>query len=155
MSLAHAIDVPARAAALDPRERTLHVMKLCVGVRDVKALEARVARSGPEYLCRTRMMPKQHERLVEGGSLYWVMKGFVRARQEIREVRPYTDGKGVKRCHIVLEPRVVATEKRRQKAFQGWRYLQPDDAPRDLPEHVTGLDLPPRLIKTLSDLGCL
>lgn len=133
----------------------LHLMKLCVGVKDVEALERRVARSGSEYLCRTRMLPKQHKHLVAGGSLYWVMKGYVRARQRITDIRPYTDAAGVKRCHIVLEPTVIATEKRRQKAFQGWRYLRPGDAPEDVPAHRAGWDIPPKLYKTLADLGCL
>ena len=101
------------------------------------------------------MLPKQHERLVEGGSLYWVMKGYVRARQRILDIRPYTDADRVKRCHIVLEPLVVATETRRQKAFQGWRYLRPGDAPKDVPEHMAGWDLPPELHRALADLGCL
>ena len=154
MSLANAIDRPASASRQPPPEN-LHLMKLCVGVRDVEALERRVARSGAEYLCRTRMLPKQHERLIEGGSLYWVMKGYVRARQRILDIRPYTDAGGIKRCHIVLEPLVVATETRRQKAFQGWRYLKPGDAPKDMPEHMKGWDLPPKLLRALADLGCL
>lgn len=155
MSLAEAIDRPTSAASLAVAREPLHLIKLCVGVRTLDGLEKRVERSGSEYLCRTRMVPKQHEQLVEGGSLYWVMKGFVRARQRILEVRPYTDAAGIKRCHIVLEPEVIATEKRRQKAFQGWRYLKGVDAPDDLPAHRRDWDLPPKLFKTLADLGCL
>ena len=155
MSLAEAIDRPTAVPSLATTREPLHLMKLCVGVREVETLERRVARSGAEYLCRTRMVPKQREHLVEGGSLYWVMKGFVRARQRILDVRPYTDKGGIKRCHIVLAPEVIATEKRRQKAFQGWRYLKPGDAPDDLPEHRRDWDLPPKLFKTLADLGCL
>ena len=156
MSIGEAIDRPRSISSHAAEVEPLHLMKLCVGVKDVAALERRAARAGGEYLCRTRMVPKQHEKLVATeGSLYWVMKGFVRARQRILDVRPYTDSAGVKRCHIVLEPLVVATEKRRQKAFQGWRYLKPADAPDDLPAHRRDWDLPPALFKALADLGCL
>ena len=155
MGLANTIDRPASAPPRSITHQPLHLMKLCVGVRDVAALETRVARSGPEYLCRTRMVPKRQDELVEGGSLYWVVKGFVRARQRLIEVRPYTDAAGVKRCHLVLEPEIVHTEKRRQKAFQGWRYLNPADAPEDLPDHKRDWDLPPKLYKALAELGCL
>lgn len=133
----------------------LHLIKLCVGCADPETLERRVAKMGAEHLVRTRMTPKRAEELIETGSLYWVMKGQIRARQRILDIRPYTDPQGIKRCHVVLETDVIATERKRKKAFQGWRYLKPADAPADLPGHMTGIDLPPKLVRKLAELGCL
>jgi hypothetical protein len=102
------------------------------------------------------MIPKRVEELVAGGSLYWVIRGNVQARQRLVEVRPFRDKDGVSRCHLILEPKVVATEWQPRRAFQGWRYLDPKDAPRDLSGGRRALrELPPALRQSLAELGLL
>jgi hypothetical protein len=143
----------------------LHLLKLCVGADSIEDLEewierrlkeARRAGRKPEHRHTTRMLPKRGEELVGGGSLYWVIRGNVQVRQRILALRPFLDTDGIQRCHIVLEPKAFATEWQPRRAFQGWRYLKPEDAPRDLDAARSGMrDLPPDLRRDLADLGLL
>lgn len=140
---------------------SLHIIKLCVGCDSVEDLtewiEYRMAekraRGQPlEHGHVTRMVPKRVAELVEGGSLYWVIKGNVQARQRILDVVPFTDGQGIGRCRILLEPKVFRTEWQPRRPFQGWRYLDEKDIPADLPEGGAD-DLPPALRAELANLG--
>ena len=119
----------------------LHLIKLCVGVDTVEELAGRVEarieanrKSGRGRLCEhvTRMFPRRAAELLEGGSLYWVMKGLIRARQKILALEPVEGEDGVTRCAIRLEPAVAPIEPRPRRAFQGWRYLTAYEAPNDL-----------------------
>ena len=78
------------------------------------------------------MVPKRVDELLEGGSLFWVIRGQVACRQTLLDVRPFTDADGIGRCRLVLEPKVVPVEPRPYRPFQGWRYLAAKDAPRDI-----------------------
>jgi len=143
----------------------LHILKLCVGCDSIEDLddwiklrlrEARRAGKKPEHFHMTRMIPKRVDEILDGGSLYWVVRGNVQVRQRILDVRPFRDKDGIKRCRLVLEPKTVATEWQPRRAFQGWRYLKPEDAPRDLSAARAGLTkLPPELRRDLADLGLL
>jgi hypothetical protein len=143
----------------------LHLMKLCVGCDAIEDLEdwisrrLRAAKRGgekPEHRHTTRMIPKRAGELLEGGSLYWVIRGNVQARQRLLDIRPFRDRDGIKRCHLVLEPKLAATEWQPRRAFQGWRYLKPEEAPRDLGSARAGLKaLPPELRRDLAHLGLL
>ena len=102
------------------------------------------------------MVPTRGPEIVGGGSLYWVIKGSVQCRQLVTEIRPFVDGEGIGRCHLVLDPTVVRTEWQPRRAFQGWRYLKPADAPADLGRSRAGLAaVPPRLRQELAELGLL
>lgn len=143
----------------------LNLVKLCVGVDAVEDLQASIDRGLADKKRRgveviqfhtTRMIPKRADELVNGGSLYWVIKGNIQVRQHIEEIRPFTDAAGISRCRIVLEPRLVMTEWQPRRAFQGWRYLTVADAPADLARGRSGLlSLPPDLRRELADLGLL
>ena len=91
--------------------------------------------------------------LLDGGSLYWVIKGSVQVRQRLVDVRPFVDDDGIARCRLVLEPKLVPTEWQPKRPFQGWRYLEPKDAPTDLGEGGGADDLPPALRAELAELG--
>jgi len=141
----------------------LNIIKLCVGCDCVEDLETWIAyrleekrRAGEplEHFHITRMVPKRTDEL-DGGSLYWVMKGSVQCRQRLLEVRPFIDGEGISRCRLVLDPKVVRTEWQPRRAFQGWRYLEAKDAPRDLPDGSEAAMLPPTLRRDLAELGLL
>ncbi len=143
----------------------LHLIKLCVGcdsitdleewIEENRALHRRLGRDY-EQTHTTRMVPKRVDDLLDGGSLFWVIKGQVAARQKLLEIRPFTDGEGIGRCHLVLEPEVVAVEPRPYRPFQGWRYLEPHDAPGDL-GRVSGdlAAMPEDMRRTLAELGLL
>ncbi|MGH6925826.1 MAG: DUF1489 family protein [Propylenella sp.] len=143
----------------------LHLLKLCVGCDSIEDLEEWIAhrlkelrRAGkkPEHWHTTRMIPKRADELIGGGSLYWVIRGNVQIRQRITDIRPFRDKDGVRRCRLMLDPETVATEWQPRRAFQGWRYLKPEDAPRDLGAARAGMrNLPPELRRDLADLGLL
>jgi hypothetical protein len=137
----------------------LHLIKLCVGadsVRDLedwikqKLKEKRKRGEKPEHIHRTRMAPKRAAELLDGGSLYWVIRGEITCRQRIR------DKSGIGRCGLVLDPKVVLTAPRPFRAFQGWRYLAAKDAPRDLEKAAPGASaMPEKLRRELRELGLM
>jgi hypothetical protein len=102
-------------------------------------------------------VPKRAAELLDGGSLYWVIKGVVQGRQVIADIRPFKDDQGIGRCHLVLEPELIATRPQPRRAFQGWRYLQGSDAPDDLDgsQGEISPDMPAEMRKELVDLGLL
>jgi len=141
----------------------LHLIKLCVGCDSVKDLEdwirekrRRTRGKKTEHVHRTRMVPKRAAELTDGGSLYWVIRGEVLCRQRLIAVRPYVDRSGTGRCQLVLEPKVVHVAPRPWRAFQGWRYLAPKDAPPDLERAAPGAkDMPEAMRRELRELGLL
>lgn len=144
----------------------LHLIKLCVGAESIADLEEWIAmrladmkrrKLKPEQLHTTRMVPKRLDLAAPGGSLYWVIKGQVSARQALTEIRPFTDDQGIGRCHLVLDPAVVAVAPRPCRPFQGWRYLEEKDAPRDLSGRSAGqiAEMPEELRRELTGLGLL
>ena len=141
----------------------LHLLKLAVGAATIADIEsyvaerlaARRADGRPvETVHTTRMVPKRADEILAGGSLYWVVRGQIAARQVVRAIRPFTDAAGTGRCDLVLDPTVVAVAPRPCRAFQGWRYLVPDSAPADLSSLVGGVNLPEALRRDLAEL-CL
>jgi hypothetical protein len=143
----------------------LHLIKLCVGADSVRDLEGWIKQrlkdkrkrgEKPEHIHRTRMVPKRASELVDGGSLYWVIRGEIACRERIRDIRPYRDKDGVGRCGLVLDPKVVLVAPRPFRAFQGWRYLAAKDAPRDLDKAVPGAAaMPEKLRRELRELGLM
>lgn len=139
----------------------LHLIKLCVGVDSIADLqrsidrrmgEANSAGRQPEQVHSTRMMPKRADEIVDGGSLYWVIKGTVQVRQRILELRPLSGADGLKRCGIVMEPVLHPVRPVPRRVFQGWRYLEAEDAPPDLSGELAE-DVPPELMAQLVSLG--
>lgn len=143
----------------------LHILKLCVGCDSVEDLEEwiverlddrRRAGEPAEHWHTTRMVPTRVAEIVDGGSLYWVIKGSVQCRQRITEIRPFVDDEGIGRCRLMLDPNVVRTDWQPRRAFQGWRYLKPADAPADLGKGHAGIaEMPPKLRQELAALGLL
>ena len=143
----------------------LHLVKLCVGCDSVKDLEdwikeklkaRKVGARKRERNHTTRMMPKRADEIVGGGSLYWVIRGQIMCREQIAAIRPFVDKEGVGRCRVVLVPKVVLVEPRPYRAFQGWRYLAPADAPQDLDRAAPGAkDMPEDMRRELRNMGLL
>lgn len=143
----------------------LHLLKLAVGCDSIADLESWIEetrllhqRLGRPYrqLHTTRMIPKRMDEIIGKGSLYWVIKGYLSARQPILAIEPFTDQDGIQRCHIVLEPIVTPVRSRPCRPFQGWRYLQGKDAPPDLSAAAPGaLEMPEEMQRELRSLGLL
>jgi hypothetical protein len=145
---------------------SLHLIKLCVGVDSIADLETRirerlkVRRAAGEIrplpVHRTRMMPKRVEELVNDGSIYWVIKGQVAARQLIKAIEPFKDADGIGRCLIIMDKKLVPVMPRRLRPFQGWRYLKADDAPADIQAGLgETAEMPEELRRELRVLGLL
>ena len=136
----------------------LHLVKMCVGIDDVDELVAyRAEKRRAEKRCfhRTRHTPKRAEEILDGGSLYWVIKQQIRARQRILGFHPDVDAEGRPRCAIELDWEIVATEAQPFRAFQGWRYLEAKAAPPDRFWAVGDDELPPKMARELRELGLL
>jgi hypothetical protein len=143
----------------------LHLIKLCVGCDSVKDLrdwirerlaEKKKRRQPVEHIHTTRMVPKRAEELLDGGSLYWVIRGEILCRERLLDVRPFVDKDGIGRCRLVLDGKLVLTEPRPFRAFQGWRYFAAKDAPRDLDRAAPGAaKMPEGLRRELRGLGLL
>lgn len=139
----------------------LHLQKLSVGTETIDGLEdwqatrrAQTTDGLPRHV--TRMWPKREAELLDGGSIFWVIKGTVLCRQSIVRFDEYIGADGVRRCAIVLDPRLVRVAATPRRPFQGWRYLQPGDAPPDLSEARAGEEpLPPELSAALAEIGVL
>jgi hypothetical protein len=144
----------------------LHLIKLSVGTDSVKDLEdwirqklkqqKKAGKKKPERVHTTRMVPKRAEEILDGGSIYWVIRGQIMCRERVLDIRPFVDKEGIGRCHLVLDPKCVLVEPRPFRAFQGWRYLEPKDAPRDLDRAAPGArDMPEAMRRELRELGLL
>ncbi len=138
---------------------SLNLIKLSVGTEDVDQLRHFQARRKKE-LGRvqhvTRMMPRRREELLAGGSIYWVIRGHVLARQRLLDIEAVTGRDGTPRTAFVLDPELVRTVPRAHRPFQGWRYLKDEDAPADLTEAGEGAeDMPPEMLAELKDLGLI
>lgn len=141
---------------------TLHLQKLSVGSQSIESLQhwqhtmvaRRKARGLPPYHEHvTRMFPKQRDALLDGGSIYWVIKGMMLCRNRIVGLEETRNGQGLKACSILMDPELIAVEPLPRRAFQGWRYLRADDAPRDIADIVGAAELPPRLRNKLVEIG--
>ena len=114
---------------------TVHLIKLCVGVdtvQELKLWQTEHARKTLELCHRTMRAPRRRDEVLDGGSLYWVIKGIVLIRQRVLDLRPDVKDDGTACCGIVLDAELVATRAQARRAFQGWRYLPVTDAPSDL-----------------------
>ena len=137
----------------------INLIKLSVGTENVEGLEAwqnQPRAQAPDGCPRhiTRMWPKREAEVLNGGSIYWVIKGVILCRQPILRLDEYISEDGIRRCAIVGKPGLIRVTPTPKRAFQGWRYLKPEDAPEDVPEgRAAEMPLPPELTKALAEIG--
>lgn len=141
--------------------KTVNLIKLSVGtetVEDLAAWQATKRAQAPDGCPRhvTRMWPKREAEILNGGSIFWVIKGVVQARQTVNRLDEYIGQDGIRRCAIVLDPQIIRVQGSLKRPFQGWRYLPVEDAPIDLPEGREHEDtLPVELNQALAEIGVL
>ena len=142
-------------------DKTVHLIKLSVGTENVEGLAAWQATKraqAPDGLPRhvTRMWPRREAEVLNGGSIYWVIKGVIQCRQQIDRLDEYIGSDGIRRCAIVLQPDLIRTQNSLRRPFQGWRYLPAADAPPDLPKGCGDEEpLPVELNRALAEIGVL
>jgi hypothetical protein len=140
-----------------------NLIKLCVGIDSVEHLVDWRARQAAQALAKgqnyqsahtTRMWPRREAELLNGGSLYWVIKGEIQIRQRLIRLDEVIGSDGVRRCKMILDPKIIRTHSTQRRPFQGWRYLDPADAPPDLATGSTKQDaIPAALAQELAALG--
>jgi hypothetical protein len=144
---------------------TLHLVKLCVGATSIEDLalwqrqhRRRKTRDGkPCVYHPTYQSPKRQAELLDGGSLYWVMKGTILVRQRLVGIEDGTKDDGSPCCHLLLDPGLISVRPTPRRAFQGWRYLNDNDAPSDLKSGKKDqiAVMPMEMRKKLADLGLI
>ena len=141
---------------------TLHILKLLVGVEDVNHLaqiqKIRLKREGV-LAHNTRNTPRKAIEILEGGSIYWVIKRFIRVRQRLVGIERGVNSEGKPSCALILDPNLVATELKEFRAFQGWRYLKSEESPADLIKQTGATEthkrLPDDMAAELKSLGLI
>jgi len=140
---------------------TVHLQKLSVGSESIQTLAdwqdhvvSRRTQQGlsAHHIHVTRMFPKRREEILDGGSIYWVIKGNILCRNRIVGLEETTKN-GHRACAIMMDPELIPVFPTPRRAFQGWRYLQEGDQPADLTGAKSGEDLPPSFRAKLIDLG--
>jgi len=132
----------------------LHLIKLCVGAanpEELRAWRAERAAAGHRPIVHTRQTPKRAGEILDGGSLFWVFKGVILIRQTVLAIETIGEGPQ-RRCEILLDPAMIPTAPQPRRAFQGWRYFEPKDAPPDFGA-VAGEDIPHDLARRLREAG--
>lgn len=143
----------------------LHLIKLSVGAESIKDLRGWIAERvkqakakglPPRHIHITRMTPKRDAEILDGGSIYWVIKGEIAAREKILAIEPFRDRDGIGRCRLVMEPKLIPVSPRPMRAFQGWRYFDVKSAPPDLGKSAASVAaMPEPMRRELRDLGLL
>ncbi len=137
----------------------INILKLCVGADSIEDLadwqhSQRHRWPAGRAVHVTRMFPKREAEILDGGSLYWVIKGIILCRQRILGLEQVTEADGITRCALMLDAEIIRTEAAPRRPFQGWRYLGPAESPGDL---VKGREreeaLPPALAQALAEIG--
>lgn len=144
----------------------LNLLKMAVGIDDVAHLEAvqrrRLDEAERDRKVRelrhvTRNTPRRSAEVLDGGSLYWIVKGLIRVRQRILRLDRIVREDGKPRCAIILDPKLVHIQPRRHRPMQGWRYLEADAAPPDgaAPMDTDLSAMPAEMAAELRELGLL
>jgi hypothetical protein len=139
----------------------LHMLKLSVGVKEVaqlRAIQTLRAAADPPLRHQTRMMPKRRDEMLDGGSIFWVIGGFVQVRQRLLDIIEDRWDDGTPCAGLVLDRVLVPVEARPVKAFQGWRYLDAASAPPDvaaMPQAAGAEAMPEAMLRELRTLGLI
>lgn len=141
------------------RLQPVHLLKIAVGIESVEHFRERIKirrKQGRTFTHYTRHMPKRAEEVLAGGSLYWIVKGYIAVRCPIvRLEEAVLENKGP-HCGIVMKTELIPVVPQPRRPHQGWRYLEAEDAPPDLADLGKGAaEMPPEMAAQLRDLGLL
>ena len=131
----------------------LNISKVAVGCASLDALQRRQALRVANGMVpiQTRFRPKRADELI-GGSIYWIIKHRVTARQTILGFAEGEERKTI----IELDAKLVPVRAWPKRAHQGWRYLPAEDCPTDFSNgEDMPSELPPALLNELSALALI
>ncbi|PIE16966.1 MAG: lysophospholipase [Rhodobacterales bacterium] len=138
--------------------KTVNLVKLSVGIDSIEHLQSyreRLLQQGgpahPRHI--TRMWPRREAEILNGGSIYWVIKGLICCRQKVLRLEEVMGEDGIRRCAIVMDPQIIRTQTAVRRPFQGWRYLPVEDSPADLDGQGDQQQLPNELMTALAEIG--
>ena len=89
--------------------------------------------------------------------MYWVIAGTMLARQRILDIVEDQRDDLTACTSFILDPELVPLAGRPTRPFQGWRYLDPDAAPPDMPAMgaIVGLEAcRPRCVRNCGRCAC-
>ena len=135
----------------------VHLLKIAVGIESLDHFRQRMkARKTKTFTHYTRHMPKRAEEVLAGGSLYWIVKGYIAVRCPIVGLEEAVlENKGP-HCGIVMKTELIPVLPQPRRPHQGWRYLESEDAPPDVAKLGKGAaEMPPELMAELRSLGLL
>lgn len=141
----------------------LHILKVAAGIGSIEQLKRIVDQysyTDPEFghimHMSSRNTPKRTDELLEGGSVFWIIKRAIVARAPLVAVREDERFDGRKGCQMCIRPEVILTSPQPKRGFQGWRYLKDSEAPADLTSLTQGEGQgSPELAAELKELGLL
>ena len=143
-------------------KKIVNLIKLCVGAQNVSDLynwqKNRIIYQknlkNPATFFITRMRPKREAEILNGGSIFWVFKGLILARQKIIGFDNFMSEDNISRCKVILDRKIILTDAYHKKPFQGWRYFSQQEAPKDREIYSNEkTQLPLKIEKELSELG--
>lgn len=138
---------------------TIHLLRLAVGADSLQSMrdwrrDHQILWQGRQVVpTYTKRAPTRAAELLDGGCIYWVVKGFVQCRQPFVGFDMVRDVDGTEYCRMLMDPELIETVSMPKRPFQGWRYLKPEEAPADLAEGQGGDHLPEHLLAELRALG--
>ncbi len=136
----------------------LHMLKLSVGTQSIESLgifQAQRLKDTGRTFHITRMVPRRKKELLDGGSIYWVIRGNILARQKLIDIEEFTDREEIRRCRLVFEPPLIPVRPVPRRPFQGWRYFKPEDVPPDLSKAEQAGSMSEQMRAELVELGLL
>lgn len=142
----------------------VHLIKLVVGVDDLdQFLEIQnnsiVDYNGePANAVRTRYKPKRGAEVLDGGSLYRVIKNKICCRQKVLGFESIESADKGTQTLIMVEPTIIQTISTPKRPFQGWRYFENAAVPRDRGVYLGDNqrdEVPEDMEKELKEMGLL
>ena len=140
---------------------TVHLVKMAVGISSVEHLKDMQKKcwADKDGIIHhfTRNKPKRSHELLDGGAIFWIIKGYIRVKQRVRGFNEIFDRNKKRRCRITLDPKLVRVEMLAHKPIQGWRYMEDDIAPAAVnANHAVCIDgFPDAMVEELKSLGLL
>ena len=143
---------------------TVHLIKIAAGVQHLDQLQTRLLSygyddpdHGPVTPVPTRNTPKRADELLDGGSIYWIIKGKIAARTPFIDIYGEETPEGKKVCRLCVSSTVIPTIPVPKRGFQGWRYFPAADAPDDMPVGSGGEinEISPEMAAELKELGLI